>query len=168
MKVGGQILWNARPICGTFKISCLMGELHTKGVLENHLKDQSFRLVHWLSIILSLRKTSQESINLERKYYLDCSSDALCTRVEFGKVAYWLQTLRSWRRWTKRDLRVFWKLMNLQDCVWESLPNHHEDHIAGRGNNSLQHHSLVHKFIPMPEAVQIPAAKAAVDKEWEK
>ena len=29
------------------------------------LKDQSFRLVHWLSITLFLRKTSQESINLE-------------------------------------------------------------------------------------------------------
>ena len=39
----------------------------------------------------------------------------------------------------------------------ESLPNHHEDHIAGRGNNSLQHYNLVHKFIPMPQA-----------KEWEK
>ena len=34
-------------------------------------KDQSFRLVHWLSISLFLRKTSQESINLERKSYLD-------------------------------------------------------------------------------------------------
>ena len=48
----------------------------------------------------------------------------------------------------------------------ESLPTHHEDHIAGKGENSLQH--LVHKFIPMPQAVKIPAAKAAVDKEWEK
>ena len=47
-----------------------------------HLKDQSFRLVHWLSINLLLRRTSQESINLERKYYLDCSSDTLCTRRE--------------------------------------------------------------------------------------
>ena len=27
-------------------------KLHTKGVLENHLKDQSFRLAHWLSILL--------------------------------------------------------------------------------------------------------------------
>ena len=26
----------------------------------------------------------------------------------------------------------------------------------------------VHKFIPMPEAMKIPASKAAVDKEWEK
>ena len=50
----------------------------------------------------------------------------------------------------------------------ESLPSHHEDHIAGKGENSLQHYNLVHKFIPMPQAMKIPAAKAAVDKEWEK
>ena len=50
----------------------------------------------------------------------------------------------------------------------ESFPNHHEDHIAGEGNNSLQHYNLVHKFIPMPQAIIIPAAKAAVDKDWEK
>ena len=50
----------------------------------------------------------------------------------------------------------------------ESLPNHHEDHIAGKGDNSLQDYNLVHKFIPMPQAMKIPAAKAAVDKEWEK
>ena len=46
--------------------------------------------------------------------------------------------------------------------------NHHEDHIAGKGDNSLQHCNLVHKFIPMPQAMKIPAAKATVDKEWEK
>ena len=50
----------------------------------------------------------------------------------------------------------------------ESLPKHHEDHIAGKGDNALQHYDLVHKFIPMPQAMKIPAAKAAVDKEWEK
>ena len=49
-----------------------------------------------------------------------------------------------------------------------SLPNHHDDHIAGKGENSLQHYNLVHKFIPMPQAMKIPAAKAAVDKELEK
>ena len=27
----------------------------------------------------------------------------------------------------------------------ESLPNHHEDHIAGKGDNSLQQYNLVHK-----------------------
>ena len=49
----------------------------------------------------------------------------------------------------------------------ESLPNDHEDHIAGKGYNSLQRYNLVHKFIPMLQAMTIPAAKAAVDKEWE-
>ena len=34
--------------------------------------------------------------------------------------------------------------------------------------NSLQQNNLVHKFISMPQAMKIPAAKAAVDKEWEK
>ena len=61
-----------------------------KDVLGNHLKDRSFRLVHWLSITLFLGKTSQESINLESKSYLDCSSDTLCTREEFGRVLYLL------------------------------------------------------------------------------
>ena len=50
----------------------------------------------------------------------------------------------------------------------ESLPNFHEDHIAGKGDNSLQHYNLVHKFIPMPQAMKLTAAKAAVEKEWEK
>ena len=51
--------------------------------------------------------------------------------------------------------------------IGNSVPNYHEDHIAGKGDNSLQHYNLVHKFIPMPQAMQIPAAKVAVDKEWE-
>ena len=45
----------------------------------------------------------------------------------------------------------------------ESLPNPHEDHIAGKGENSLQHYNLVHKFIPMAQSMKIPAAKTAVD-----
>ena len=49
-----------------------------------------------------------------------------------------------------------------------SIPHNHEDHTAGKGDNSLQHYNLVHKFIPMPQAMKIPAAKAAVDKECEK
>ena len=50
----------------------------------------------------------------------------------------------------------------------ESWPNCHEDHIAVRVKNSLQHCNLVHKCIPMPLATKIPAAKAAVDNEWGK
>ena len=50
----------------------------------------------------------------------------------------------------------------------ESPPNYHEDHIAGKGDKPLQHCNLVHKFIPLSQVMKIPAAKGAVDKEWEK
>ena len=36
-----------------------------------------------------------------------------------------------------------------------SFPNHHEDHIAGKGDNSLQHYNLFHKFIPESLAMKI-------------
>ena len=52
--------------------------------------------------------------------------------------------------------------------VGESLPNHHEDHNGGKGDNSMHNYNLVHKFNPMPQAMKILAAKAAVAKEWEK
>ena len=58
-------------------------------------KDRLFHLVHWLSIILLLRRTRQESINFERKSYLDCSSDTHCTRVESGRVTYWFADLEE-------------------------------------------------------------------------
>ena len=44
----------------------------------------------------------------------------------------------------------------------------HQDHITEKGTNSLNHYCLVQKFIPMPQAMKIPDAKEAVDKEWEK
>ena len=49
-----------------------------------------------------------------------------------------------------------------------SVPNHHEDRIAGKIENSLQHYKLVYNFIPIHQPLLIPAAKAAVEKEWEK
>ena len=40
----------------------------------------------------------------------------------------------------------------------------HRDHITAEGMNSMTHYSLVHKFIPMYQAVKMPNAKAAVVK----
>ena len=68
------------------------------------------------------------------------------------------------------------RMSNVADSANESTrmrmgnsePHNHEDHIAGKGENSLQHYNLVHKFIPMPQAMKIPAARAAVDQEWRK
>ena len=45
--------------------------------------------------------------------------------------------------------------------VGESLPNHHEDHIAGKGDNSYQHYNLVHKFIPIPQAIKNSCGKSS-------
>ena len=62
-----------------------------------------------------------------------------------------------------QNLRVFWKLMNLQDCVWEIHYQIIMKTILQEKEtiNSLQHYNFVHKFIPMPQAMKIPAAKAA-------
>ena len=50
----------------------------------------------------------------------------------------------------------------------EGVPHgYHEDHVAGRGMNSSSHYNLVNKFILMPQAMKIPDAKAALEKEWE-
>ena len=42
-----------------------------------------------------------------------------------------------------------------------SEPPNHEDHIAGKGENSLQHYNLVHKFIPMPQSYQNSSSKSS-------
>ena len=59
--------------------------------------------------------------------------------------------------------------MNPQDCVWKNLyriimRTILQERVAIHYNIF----NLLHKFIPMPQAMKIPAAKAAVDKEWEK
>ena len=67
----------------------------------------------------------------------------------------------------KQNLRVLLKLMNLQECVWE---------IRYRIiiKNFLQEKEKIHCSItiwftifPMPQAMKIPAAEAAVEWEWE-
>ena len=51
---------------------------------------------------------------------------------------------------SSQNLRASWKPVNPQDCVWEnSVPNHHEDHIAGKGDNSPQPYnfgSQIHSY----------------------
>ena len=49
-----------------------------------------------------------------------------------------------------------------------TLHEDHEDHIAGKAINSLNHHNLVQKFIPMLRVMRKPDAKAAMDLELEK
>ena len=54
-------------------------------------------------------------------------------------------------------------------CIFEEFPpNYHEDHFAGKAYNSLQHYNFCTQNFLVPQALKIPAAKAAVDKEFEK
>ena len=43
----------------------------------------------------------------------------------------------------------------------ESLPNNHEDHIAGKGNNSLQHYNLVDKLISYASSKEDTRSKSS-------
>ena len=48
-----------------------------------------------------------------------------------------------------------------------TLPKDHKDRIAQGGFNSISHYNLVPKVVPMPQAIQILDAKAAVDSQEE-
>ena len=59
--------------------------------------------------------------------------------------------------------------MNLHECVWEIryriiMKTILQEKVKIHYSTT----NLVHKFILMPQAMKILAAKAAVDKEWEK
>ena len=61
----------------------------------------SIWFIGWVLPYYCERPVKNPSIWKE-SFYLDCSSNSLFTRGEFGRVTYWSQTLRSWKRWTHR------------------------------------------------------------------
>ena len=71
---------------------------------------------HWLNVTLQLRRTSQESINLERKSYLDCSLDTLCPQGGIWKGDVLVADLRSCRRWTHRKSTQ--KKLNAKEVIF--------------------------------------------------
>ena len=48
----------------------------------------------------------------------------------------------------------------------ETQNKDHEDYIADRGFNSMNHCNLARKPVPILQTMKIPDAKAAVHKEW--
>ena len=48
-----------------------------------------------------------------------------------------------------------------------SLHRDHEDHTAGKGMSPLSHYNLLHKFIPMPQAMKKPAV-VKEQENWRK
>ena len=67
------------------------------------------------------------------------------------------------------NLHASWKPVNPQECVWrEFCLKFMKTILQGKG---VIHYIITiwcTKFNPMPQAMKIPAAKAAVDKAWEK
>ena len=56
-----------------------------------------------------------------------------------------------------------WKVGS-SDASKGAVHKHHQDHIIEKGMNSQNLSKNVHKFIPMPQVMKIPNAKAAVLK----
>ena len=91
----------------------------------------------------------------------------LCLAIQARTVSMGWPVVNPMR--SNQTLRVFWKPVHPQDFVWKNLYR-----IIIK--TLLQERETIHynitiwytKFIPMPQAMQIHAAKAAVDKEWEK
>ena len=71
-------------------------------------------------------------------------------------------------RFQRPSVVVWWNLMNPRGNEWDPLLKNRQYHVAGKRFTSMTHYDLVHKFFPMPQAMKILDAKAAVDKEWNK
>ena len=69
---------------------------------------------------------------------------------------------------SNQNLRVFWKLVNLQDYVWENQYRIIMKTILQEKETIHCSFAICHTFSPISQAMKKPEAKAAVDKEWEK
>ena len=71
-----------------------------KDVLGNHLKDQLFHLVHWLSITLYCEGPVKNPSIWKESLTWIVPRIRIVRGVKMWKGDVLLQTLRSWRRWT--------------------------------------------------------------------
>ena len=67
----------------------------------------------------------------------------------------------------KKCMVALWNATNPRDSE-QNLCSQKIMKTSGKGFTSMTHYNLVHKFLPMLQAMKIPNAKAAVDKEWKK
>ena len=89
MKVGGQILWNVTPICENVAEFLSDGKTPYERRFGQPFKGPIIpfgSLVEYYPLIAKDQSRIHQFV--KRKSYLDCSSDTLCTRVEFGRVTY--------------------------------------------------------------------------------
>ena len=100
-----------------------------RGIYFIHLEDQEFK----------------ETIKIARKKLETQVAPAMPCEITKRKKNCGNGAPKIFFSKTNQNLRVVWK-PSARRRVGESLPTHHIDNIAGKGN-SLQHYNLVHKFI---------------------
>ena len=124
---------------------------------ENYEGSISLTLRIWSS-----RKSSRMLVRNWKHQWLQPCLARLARKTSMGRPVARLMI-------SNQNLHVSWKLVNLQDCVWE---NHYQIIMK----TILQEKVAIHcsitiwytKFISMYQAMKIPAAKAAADKELDK
>ena len=96
---------------------------------------------------------------------LQCHAKKRSPKLAFGKPVF--RKHENPKHLKKRqDSVVLLKHMNRQDTMVSVTKRIHEEHIAGKGQNSVLHCNLVHQFLPMPQAMKVRYAKVAVVKKW--
>ena len=102
MKVGGQILWNAIPICETSQTCCLMGRRPMKDVLGSHLKDPLFLLVHWVEYYPISAKDQSRIHQFGKKVLPGLFLGYALYAGGIWKGDVLIADLEEWKRWTHR------------------------------------------------------------------
>ena len=93
MKVGGQILWNVTPICETSQIYFLMGRRF----------GQPFRgPINPFGSLVEYHPITAKDQSRIHQFGKKVSPGLFLGYALYAVVTYWLQTLRSWKRWTHR------------------------------------------------------------------
>ena len=73
-----------------------------RDVLGNHLKDLLFQFGSLVEYYPITAKDQSRIHQFGKKVLPGLFLGYALYAGEFGRVTYWLQTLRSWRRWTRR------------------------------------------------------------------
>ena len=117
MKVGVQILWNVTPICETSQIYYLMG----RSPYERRFGEPFKGPIIPFGLLVErhpITAKDQSRIHQFGKKVLTWIVPRTCIARggEFGKVTYWSQTLRSWKRWTHQ--KATQKRLNAKEVIF--------------------------------------------------
>ena len=121
--------------------------------------------------MVNMKKTSKKrrkKLEVPIEGAMPCKKKEQRSTLGFGK----LMRSDASNKIQRQSMHASWRPVESHESTWQRvepfLPKDHEDHIAGKGYNSVAHTIWYTTSIPMPQAMKIPDAKAAVDKEWKK